>query len=79
VSTEDRSRNRLAELRQARDWHRTVIAAEFNLSEKTISRWESGEVAIPSDCIPRLADLFDVSPEHLMGWDREPVTQGEVA
>jgi transcriptional regulator with XRE-family HTH domain len=75
VSKEAKAENRLAELREARDWRRSVVAAEFNLSEKTISRWESGEQPIPSDVIPRLADLFDVTPEHLMGWDRESSTK----
>lgn len=63
--------NRLAELREARDWHRTKVAACFeNVREKTVYRWEVGEVPIPSDFIPVLAELFEVTPEYLMGWDR---------
>jgi transcriptional regulator with XRE-family HTH domain len=79
VSTESNAGNRLAELRQARDWRRSVVAAEFNLSEKTIYRWESGEQPIPSDVIPTLAALFDVSEVHLMGWDREPTPTSKAA
>jgi transcriptional regulator with XRE-family HTH domain len=66
--------NRLAELREQRDWHRTVVAASCNVGEKTVYRWETGESQVPSNLIPALADLFDVSPEHLMGWDHEPAT-----
>lgn len=71
--------NRIAELREARAWHRTVVAAQFNVGERTIHRWENGESAVPSDLIPRLAALFDVSPEFLMGWDRTPLDSGSKA
>jgi transcriptional regulator with XRE-family HTH domain len=63
--------NRISVLREARGWHRTVIAAEFNIGERTVRRWENGEVEIPSTVIPRLADMFDVTPEYLMAWDRQ--------
>ncbi len=66
--------NRLAELREAKDWRRTVIAAEFNLSEKTVYRWETGESAIPSDFIPQLAEMLGTTRDHLMGWDQEPAS-----
>lgn len=66
-----KSVNRIRELRQARDWHRTVIAAAFNVGERTVYRWETGDTPVPSDFIPRLAGLFDVTPEYLMGWDRD--------
>lgn len=69
-----KSGNRLAELREARDWHRTVVAATFNVGERTVYRWEIEETPVPSDLIPALAQLFNVTPEHLMGWDREPAT-----
>jgi transcriptional regulator with XRE-family HTH domain len=62
--------NRLAALREARKWHRTKVAAEFNVAEKTVYRWEVGDTSIPSDFIPHLASMFDVSEAHLMGWDR---------
>lgn len=74
-----KSVNRIQELREARDWHLTVVGAEFNVSERTVRRWESGEVPVPVDFVPRLAALFDVTPEHLMGWDRIPASSGKAA
>jgi len=62
--------NRIESLRKAKGWHRTVIAAEFNVGERTVMRWEAGTTSVPSDYIPRLAEMFDVSPAQLMGWDR---------
>ena len=67
-----KSVNRVQGLRESRNWHRTVIAAPFNASERTVRRWENGEVDVPSDVIPQLAQMFDVSPECLMGWDPVP-------
>ena len=64
------SGNRLAELREARGWHRSRVAAHFNLGEKTVYRWEVEDTPIPSDLIPDLADLLEVEPNYLMGWDR---------
>lgn len=63
--------NRLAALREAKDWHRSKVGATFNVGDRTIARWENGETPIPSDSIPLLAEMFDVTPEYLMGWDRE--------
>jgi transcriptional regulator with XRE-family HTH domain len=62
--------NRLAELRGERNWHRSKVAGAFNVGERTVYRWETGETPIPSDLIPALSALFEVTPEYLMGWDR---------
>jgi transcriptional regulator with XRE-family HTH domain len=71
--------NRLAELREAREWHRSKVGAQFNVGDRTVYRWETGETPIPSELIPDLAALFEVSAEHLMGWDREPAETGKAA
>jgi DNA-binding transcriptional regulator YiaG len=63
--------NRIQELREARGWHRSVVAAKFNVGERTIRRWEDEATAVPSTAIPVLADIFETSPEYLMGWDRD--------
>jgi repressor LexA len=66
--------NRLAELREAKGWTQTFVAAERGVSERTVSRWETGVTPIPSDQVPALAEMFEVTPEWLMGWDRIPAT-----
>lgn len=62
--------NRLGALRVERGCARAAVAAEFNVVERTVARWETGETPIPSDLIPRLAAMFGVTPDYLMGWDR---------
>lgn len=66
--------NRISVLREQRGWHRTVIAAEFNIGERTVRRWEDGDTPVPSTAIPKLAEMFDVTPEYVMGWDRDSET-----
>lgn len=63
--------NRLRELREARDLKRYDLAAALRVDQSTVVRWEQG-AAIPDRQKLALAAFFQVSPAHLMGWDREP-------
>jgi transcriptional regulator with XRE-family HTH domain len=75
--TEPLPPNRLRELRG--DLHLVEVAAVCKVGERTIRRWEAGEVAIPDEHKLTLAAHFGVTVEHLMGWDREPVDAGSAA
>ena len=49
--------------------HRT----EMGVSEGTVQRWESGNIRnMKYDNIVKLAELLDVTPAVLMGWQTEP-------
>ena len=51
------------------------VAQSVGVSEATISRWESGDIAnMKRDKIVSLAKALHVSPSFLMGWD-EPETE----
>jgi len=63
--------NRLLELYEAASMRRSEVAALCKVAERTVYRWERGEVAIPDEHKLTLAQFFGVSPEHLMGWDRD--------
>jgi transcriptional regulator with XRE-family HTH domain len=61
---------RLAQLREGRGLKRHELAIEFGVDPSSIWRWErSGP---PKEMLPRVAEFFGVSVEHLMGWDGEP-------
>lgn len=62
--------NRLRRLREDRELHLVEVAAICKVGERTVRRWEAGEVAIPDEHKLALAAHFGVSIEHLMGWDR---------
>lgn len=65
--------NRLAEMRQAAGLSQIALARELGVNTSTVSRWESGERAMPDGVKLRLATRFGVSVSHLMGWP-EPET-----
>ncbi|MGT2744648.1 helix-turn-helix domain-containing protein [Streptococcus phocae subsp. phocae] len=44
------------------------MAAIFDISEKTVSRWENGESQIKPDKAQALADFFGVSVGDLLGY-----------
>lgn len=54
------------------------LAQKVGVSEGTISRWESGEIAnMRRSAMVSLSKVLDISPETLMGWDSDaPATDG---
>lgn len=55
------------------------VAQSVGVSEATISRWESGDIAnMKCDKIVSLAKALHVSPSFIMGWD-EPETEDIVS
>lgn len=49
---------------------RYEIVALCKRDSSTVGRWISGEVPIPDEAKRLLAAKFNVSVEHLLGWDR---------
>ncbi len=46
------------------------VAQKVGVSEATVSRWESGNIAnMRRDKIEKIADALNVSPGYLMGWE----------
>lgn len=64
--------NRLADLLEERDWHRSRVAGVLNIGERTVYRWEVGEQDIPTKHLAALTELFGVTADYLLGLDREP-------
>lgn len=48
------------------------VANKIGVKKPTLQRYESGVISnIPSDKIEALAEIFDISPAYLMGWEDE--------
>lgn len=59
---------RIAALREERDWKKTELAKRLGISHSQVSRIESGETGtLSSDILIRLAEVFDVSADYLLG------------
>lgn len=61
--------NRLKELRKIKKETQADIADLLQVNTKTISRWEKGESNIKLAQANMLADHFNVSIEHLLGYE----------
>ena len=59
---------RITELREEHDWKKTELARRLGISHSQVSRIESGETGtLSSDILIRLAEVFDVSADYLLG------------
>lgn len=58
---------RLKELRTERGWNQLEIAEKLNVTPSTVSNWERGKKYPDINSISKLADLFDVSLDYLVG------------
>ena len=63
---------RLRDMREDKDLKQRELAEMLNVSQTTYSRYESGELDIPSAALIKLADFYNVSVDYILGiwiWD----------
>lgn len=60
---------RLRELRLSNELTQTELAALFNIHFMNVSRWERGETMPPVKTVIKLAGLFGVTTDYLLGVD----------
>ena len=66
----------IAALRKARGWTQKDLAELLHVSDKTVSRWETGDGAPDLALVPVLAELFGVSCDELLRGERGKENQG---
>ena len=64
----------IAVLRKAKGWTQKDLAELLHVSDKTVSRWETGDGAPDLALVPVLAELFGVSCDELLRGERKPET-----
>lgn len=64
---------RLKELRKKNRVSQKKLAEELNVSQVAIAHWENGNREPNTGMLQKIAEYFNVSPAHLMGWD-EPMS-----
>ena len=65
-------RTRLKEIRGAQKVTQAQIAKVLNMSERTIRKYESGEIEPTEGVLITLADYFNVSLDYLVGRSDDP-------
>ena len=63
---------RIFELRNAFGWNQVQLAKRLNVSKQTVSNWENENIQPSIDMLVRLAKLFNVTTDYLLGLDAGP-------
>lgn len=58
---------RIRDLREDSDYTQEYIAKLLNVNQRTYSRYENGEHAIPLTILSFLADFYETSVDYLIG------------
>lgn len=59
--------NRIRELRKARGWLQSDLAAQLHTTQQSIARYENGERGLDLDTIFSLCDIFGCTADYLLG------------
>ena len=63
---------RIGELRQSFGWSQVELARRLNISKQTVSNWENDNIQPSIEMLVRLARLFNVSTDYLLGLEKFP-------
>ena len=58
---------RINELRIAMGWSQVQLAEKLNISKQTVSNWENENIQPSIEMLVRLAKLFHVSTDYILG------------
>ena len=62
---------RIRDLREDHDLNQTQMAKMLNVSQSTYSRYENGQLDIPSEILIALSRYYNVSVDYLLGLKNE--------
>lgn len=63
---------RICELRTELGWSQVVLAKRLGVAKQTVSNWENDNIQPSIEMLVRVAKLFNVSTDFLLGLDQEP-------
>lgn len=63
---------RIRDLREDRDFKQRQVAEYLSCSQQVYSNYELGQRDIPTDILIRLAELYDVSVDYILGLTKNP-------
>jgi len=65
--------DKIKSLRKEKNWTQKELAEKLNVSDKTISSWETGRTYPDIDSLIQLADLFDFTLDELIRGDKKMI------
>ncbi len=63
---------RLYEIRTSLGWSQVELAKKLNISKQTVSNWENENIQPSIEMLVRLAKVFNVTTDYLLGLDDVP-------
>lgn len=63
---------RICELRTASGWSQVDLAKKLGVAKQTVSNWENENIQPSIEMLVRLARLFNVTTDYLLGLDTIP-------
>ncbi len=63
----NRPENRFREIRKRHNLNQTQIAEKLNMSQMGYSKYETGRCSIPTNILIKLARIYNVSIDYLLG------------
>lgn len=60
---------RISELRAALGWSQVELAKRLGVAKQTVSNWENENIQPSIEMLIRLAKIFNVSTDYLLGLD----------
>lgn len=58
---------RIRNLREDKDLNQTQVANMLNISQSTYSRYENGNLDVPTEVLIALSKLYNVSVDYILG------------
>ena len=63
---------RIAELRLALGWSQVELSKRLRVAKQTVSNWENDNIQPSIEMLVRLAKLFNVTTDYLLGMESVP-------
>lgn len=63
---------RISELRTALGWSQVELAKRLGVAKQTVSNWENENIQPSIEMLVRLAKLFNVTTDYLLGLENIP-------
>lgn len=65
--------NRIRTLREAQGWSQDDLGLRLNVKRAAISKYETGSISLSDETLGKLADVFSVSIDYLLGRTDDPL------
>jgi transcriptional regulator with XRE-family HTH domain len=67
---------RVAQARKARNLTQHQLCAMLDMPQQTLANYECGTIRLPASMLPVLAEIFGLSPDELLGYERPKGKRG---